>query len=568
MTGSGAAPGPRGNRYDESGELRTTSARWRARRLNPPSPLWGSNGVAFGPDGRLYVAQFLAGQISAVDPATGDVEVVVPMDGPVQSPDDLAFGADGSMYVADLVPGRVWRRTPTGEYTLVSDEVTNPNGIMCVGNRLFVNEMRPGGRLLELFPDGGEPVVLTAGLALGNAMQLGPDGHIYYPHMITAQVWRIPPDGGMPEVVAEDVHEPVAVRFDRGGVLHVLSRGVEGIVTRIDLHGSGTRTLQPSGLTGLDNAAFDDENRMFVSSYAAGGITELHPDGRTREIVRRGFGGPYGVTVDLGGTVHAADHYRLASPAAVDEGEPPGAAPRPGADGVRTRLLLPFAHGITAEGHLLHHTSQFGTVRTYDTVSGAVRERARGLDRPLGIAVGPDGALVVAETGAGRVVALGDECEDGGGPGSVTVLADGLDRPTDVVSDAEGRLYVSEERLGTVLRIGRDGVTAVVAQGLASPQGLAVLDTELFVVEAGPRRLRSVSLVSGASRIEAEDLPVGPPPGVVPRTEPALFADVMPGLARRFAGLAAAPDGTLLLSADGEGTVLRLTRRAEGRTEG
>lgn len=104
----------RPNRYDETGDLRTTSARWRARRLNLPSPLWGSNGVAFGPDGRLYVAQFLAGQISAVDPATGDVDVVVPMDSPVQSPDDLAFGADGSMYIADLVPGRVWRRTPAG----------------------------------------------------------------------------------------------------------------------------------------------------------------------------------------------------------------------------------------------------------------------------------------------------------------------------------------------------------------------------------------------------------------------------------------------------------------------
>lgn len=90
------------------------SVRWVPRRLNPPNPLWGSNGVAFGPDGRLYVAQFLAGQISAVDPATGDVEVVVPMDGPVQSPDDLAFGADGSMYIADLVPGRVWRRSPAG----------------------------------------------------------------------------------------------------------------------------------------------------------------------------------------------------------------------------------------------------------------------------------------------------------------------------------------------------------------------------------------------------------------------------------------------------------------------
>ncbi|TQE37707.1 SMP-30/gluconolactonase/LRE family protein [Streptomyces ipomoeae] len=561
----------RSSRFDGTGDLRTTGSRWEARRLNPPNPLWGSNGVAFGPDGRLYVAQFLAGQISAVDPATGDVEIVVPMDGPVQSPDDLAFGADGSMYIADLVPGRVWRRDPTGEYSLVSDDVRNPNGITCVGDRLFVNEMKPNGRLMELFPDGGDPVVLTEGLAMGNAMQLGPDGHLYYPHMMggrnpleTGQVWRIPPDGGAPEMVADDVHQPVAVRFDQGGVLHMLSRGVEGIVTRIDLHGSGSRTLITSGLKGLDNGAFDAENRMFVSSYSSGGITEIHPDGRTREIVPRGFDGPYGVTVDLGGTVYAADHYRLASPAVTDEGEPVTAGlVESGPGGVTTHLLLPFAHGVTADGGLLHYTSQFGNVQTYDTETGTTRERARGLDRPIGIAVGPDGALVVAETGAGRVVII----EDGDSGGSVTVLAEGLDQPTDVAFDAEGRVHVSEERLGSVLRIDEGGKTAVVADGLGAPQGLAVLDGELFIVETGPRRLRAISLATGEQRIDAEELPVGPPPGVVPRTEPALLASGMPGMARRFAGLAAAPDGTLLLSANGEGTVLRLTPRKGERPE-
>ncbi|CAM5512283.1 hypothetical protein SALBM311S_05750 [Streptomyces alboniger] len=100
--------------FDHTGSHRPTSARWRASRLGPPNPLWGSNGVAFGPDGRLYVAEFLAGRISALDIATGDLDVIVPMDGPVQSPDDLAFGADGSMYIADLVPGRVMVPTPTG----------------------------------------------------------------------------------------------------------------------------------------------------------------------------------------------------------------------------------------------------------------------------------------------------------------------------------------------------------------------------------------------------------------------------------------------------------------------
>ncbi|MFG6199693.1 SMP-30/gluconolactonase/LRE family protein [Nonomuraea sp. JJY05] len=98
--------------------------RRKAELLVRASPLWGSNGMAFGPDGRLYVAQFLAGQISAVDLATGDVEVVVPPDGPLHSPDDLAFDADGAMYVTDLVPGRVWRRDPAGDFVLVTDEIT------------------------------------------------------------------------------------------------------------------------------------------------------------------------------------------------------------------------------------------------------------------------------------------------------------------------------------------------------------------------------------------------------------------------------------------------------------
>ncbi|MFD7896669.1 hypothetical protein [Streptomyces sp. NPDC059743] len=549
------------SRYDGTGHRRAASTRWQVKRLNPPNRLWGSNGVAFGPDGRLYVAQFLAGQISAVDLADGDVEVAVPMDGPVQSPDDLAFGADGSMYIADLVPGRVWRRSPHGEYSLVSDQVKVPNGITCVGDRLFVNEMKMNGRLMELFPDGRDPVVLTEGLALGNAMQLGPDGCLYYPHMISNQVWRLHPDGGTPELVAEDVHEPVAVRFDRGGVLTVLSRGAAGVVTRIDLHGTGSRSVVTSGVVGLDNAAFDAENRMFVSSFASGGVTEMHPDGRIREIVPRGLDGPFGVTVDFAGTVYAADHYRVAGPESPVKGDGSGVGDRSSVGDVTTHALMPFVHGITAEGGLLHLTSQYGEVRTYDPEHGTTRVRASGLSRPMGITVGPDGRLVVAEAGAGRVLAI-DEND------TVTVLADGLEHPVDVAFDAERRCYVSDDRTGVVLRID-NGETTAVAEGLGAPQGLAVLGDELFTVETGPRRLRAISLTTGESRIDAEGLAVGAPPGVTLRAEPALFAHGMPGSPGRFAGLAVSPDGSLLLSADGEGTVLRLSpTRAQGTIAG
>ncbi|MDX8141812.1 hypothetical protein SK854_06820 [Lentzea sp. BCCO 10_0061] len=477
------------------------------------SPFRGTNGIAFGPDGRLHVAEYLSGRISALDLATGEIEVIVPIGSVVQSPDDLAFGADGSMYIADLAPGRVWRRDPLGEYTLVSEEVKAPNGITCVGNRLFVNEMRPGGRLFELFPDGGEPVVLASGLAIGNAMQAGPDGHLYYPHMLTGEVHRISPDGGTPELVADGLHSPVAVRFDREGTLLILSAGVEGEITRISP--TGQRQLITTGVFGLDNAAVDDDNRVYVSSFAGGGIAELHPDGRVRQIVPQGLVGPYGVAVDPGGVVHAADHYRVAGDQAVS-----------------------FTHGVAADRDRLHTTSQYGEVRTDGKV------RARGLRCPLGIAVRDDGVLVVAETGAGRIIAI--DADD-----AVTVLADGFREPVDVAFDAGQRCYVSDEQ--GVHRVD-DGRPVPIAEGLAAPQGLAVRDDELFVVEAGRRRVLAIDLTTGAIRTEAEDLALSPLE-TVPR---ALVVHGMPGCPRGFAGLAVGPDGALHVS--GDGAVLRVPR--------
>ncbi|MEV6157652.1 SMP-30/gluconolactonase/LRE family protein [Nonomuraea sp. NPDC052129] len=518
--------------------------RRKVERLIQARPLWGSNGMAFGPDGRLYVAQFLAGQISAVDLATGDVEVVVPSDGPLQAPDDLAFDTDGAMYVTDLVPGRVWRRDPAGDFVLVTDEITAPNGIACVGTRVFANEMIPGGRLLELSPAGGEPTVLTAGLAMGNAMQLGPDGQLYYPHMLTGEVFRIPLDGGEPELVAADVPDPVAVRFDRGGALLVLSRGASGIVTRVDLAGTGDRSAIVSELNALDNAAFDADNRMFVSSYAHGGVAELMADGRTRQIVPRGLGGPFGVTIDLGGGIHVADHYRLTQPA-----DQQGEADQSGED-VTTTQLLNFVHGVAADGDLLHTTSQYGHVRTYDRRSGTVRTRASGLNRPLGIAVRTNGTLVVAESGAGRVVAIDHDDQ-------VSVLVEGLGRPVDVAVDADQRCYISDERLAAVYHV-EDGLPRLLADGLGTPQGITVNDGTVYVVETTHRRLLAIDLATGDVEIEADSLPVASAAGLT-RPEPDLFIPPgLPGMPRPFAGIAAAADGSLIIAANGDGSVLRV----------
>nr|AXL05786.1 NHL repeat protein [uncultured bacterium]AXL05815.1 NHL repeat protein [uncultured bacterium] len=197
----------------------------------------------------------------------------------------------------------------------------------------------------------------------------------------------------------------------------------------------------------------------------------------------------------------------------------------------------------------------YGDVRTRDLSDGSVRTRVSGLRRPAGLAVRGDGVLVVAEAGAGRVVAI--DADD-----VVTVLAEGLASPVDVAFDGE-QGYVSDEERGAVLRLD-DG--SPVAEGLSAPQGLAVRDGEVLV-ETGRRRLLAIDPGTGGTRVEADDLAVGLPPGVT-RTDPALFSHGMSGVPRQFAGLAVGPDGTPHVSANAQGGVLRIDRSSHDRDPG
>ncbi|MGJ7905359.1 hypothetical protein ACOQFL_02630 [Actinopolyspora sp. H202] len=515
-------------------------------RLNEPSGLRGANGIAFGPDGLLYVAQFLTGRISAVDTESGEVEVVVPPDGPLRTPDDIAFGTDGTMYVTDVAPGRVWRRSPNGEFDLITDAMVAPNGITCLGDRLFVNEMRSGGRLFELFPDGGSPVLLTEGLAYGNAMRFGPDGWLYYPHMMTNEVLRIPPEGGGPEHVVSGPPMPVAVRFDRAGELFVLSCDAAGTITHVDPGTGGTSSLV-TGIPGLDNAAFDPENRMFVSSFARGSISELGERGHARTVVPPGLNGPFGITVAPTGRIYAADHFGLSSVWDSGELDPVD---------VVGGTLPGLPRNVVATGDVLQLVDISGDLHAYDPVDGVSRTRAAGLGELTGIAADPSGRVVLAAPERGQVLAV-DETD------SVTALAEGLEHPVDVALDDHGRCYVSDDRLGRVLRLDEEPV--VVLDGLAMPQGIAVSGGELFVVEVEHRRLRRFDPATGASTVVLHELAVESLPGVS-----GTGSNGQPegsGRPASFVDLVVNEDGSLLLAANGEGSVRLIRIEAEGTAD-
>ncbi|WP_208025910.1 SMP-30/gluconolactonase/LRE family protein [Amycolatopsis acidicola] len=510
---------------------------WSLHRLTPPSRLFGANGLRAGPDGRVYVAQVTGSQISALDLATGELETVSAKGGDIIAPDDVAFDSRGNLYATEVMDGRVSVRGADGRTRVLRDDLPSANGITVHRDRLFVNECRVGGRLLELFPDGGEPRILAENLAMPNAMEAGPDGLLYYPVMGTNEIWRIHPDGGEPERVAAGLGVPDAVKFDAAG--RIVSTQVQtGEVLSIDPR-SGESTVLATVSPGLDNLTFAGD-RLFVSNFT-GQITEILGDGSTSATLPGGLNWPLDLTVDEDGTLCIADgtYFYVV-----------------GEDGLATLGMLfsegypGFIRGVVAHspGEFLVTTSN-GEVTRWRPGSNESEVLARGFDQLYGIAVSPAGSVVVTETGTGRVLGVR--------PGETDELASGLDEPIGVAFAADGTCLVAEAGAGRIVAVTGAGADTVV-DGFETPQGILVREGVLYVVDAGAKALVGVDLESKARHKIADGLPVGAPPGVRPK--PLKGLPPFSGPQGPFAGIAAGPDGTLYVSADADGSVLALRK--------
>jgi sugar lactone lactonase YvrE len=505
-------------------------------RLVPPSRLFGANGLRTGPDGRIYIAQVTGSQISALNVGTGELETVSAKGGDIIAPDDVAFDPKGNLYATEVMDGRVSVRDTAGTTRVLRDDIPSANGITFHNGRLFVGECREGGRLMEFDLTGGAPKVLLENVPSPNAMEVGPDGLLYFPVMGANEIWRINPDGGAPETVATGLGVPDSVKFDADGFI-VSTQVASGQVLRIDPR-TGDQTVLAQLTPGLDNCTIAD-GRLFVSNFT-GEITEILGGGETRTTLPGALNWPLDVAVGADGRVYVADgtYFYVLLPGG--EMQTVGMLFSPGYPG--------FLRGLVASGPgEFTVTTSGGQVARYRPATNECDYLADGFDQLYGVALLP-GAVVAVEQGTGRVLSVDRNSR-------VEVLASGLDTPVGVTVTAEGAVLVSEA--GRVVRVSGDR-TEIVVDGLDRPQGILATDGQLFIVDAGEKTVLAVDLTSGARTTIATGLPIGPPPGVEPK--PLKGMPPFSGPQGPFAGIATGPDGTLYVSADGEGSVLALRR--------
>lgn len=466
-------------------------------------PFRGTNGILFGPDGRLWVASVATPVLAALDPETGEILERLGPDEGVEGPDDLAFGPDGSVFWTDINIGTVGRRSPDGTSKVVADLGPGVNPITFSDDgRLFVSQCFYDDRLFEVDPEGvKEPRLISDDLGPGcglNGMDWGADGMLYGPRWFQGSVVKVDVDSGEYTTVADGFGVPAAVKFDSKGRLHVLD-SMAGEVVRIGENGERevVAHVEPSS---ADNLAFDRDDRLFVSSFGGGWIVEALDAESDRTVVGSGLNMPGGLArVDgaSGPRLYVADFFALR-----------GLDPATGEEVYAAHDIIGFSDigsvmTVAARGDELLLTSWYdNAVKIWNPAANERVAAFDGFARPVdATALGDE--IVVTEYDTGSVIRF-----DPADPENRVAIATGLEEPAGLAVVGED-VYVTDRGAGRVVQVLDDGEIVAppreVAAGLAGPEGLAPCGESLLVVEADGGRLSRVGL-DGKSETLADGL--------------------------------------------------------------
>lgn len=478
------------------------------------SPFHGVHGLRFDPDDNLYAASVIGQSLFKVDVDSGGVETFV---GPPQGmADDIAIAADGTFVWTAIEDGIVYARAPNGDVRKLLEGYKGVNAVAFApdGRRLFLTLVFYGDALYEADLYGGAPPRLIAeGIGGLNAFEVAGDGMIYGPLVFGGRVVRIDPQIGAVATVSDDFVSPGALKLESGGTALVLDDGAE--IKRVDL-ATGATSLLATLPAGADNLALDSGGRVYVSLSETNAIVEVDAEsGDIRYVVDPApLNSPagFGISSESGrDTIYVGDLFGGIKVVDNETGDIQHAA---------VELFQPVHIDVT-DDHVYAVSQVSGTIQRFDRTSFEVLDTWEGFDSPGDVLAAPNGDLIVADTGSGRVLRVT-------GPGeSRRTLDRDLAGPTGLAWAAPDAVYVSETGGGRVLRLGLgDGTVEEIATGLDQPEGLAVGDDgAVIVVEVGAKTLTRIDPADRSRTILARDLPIGLSNG------PSLYRDVGIGAA-------------------------------------
>lgn len=459
----------------------------------------GVHGLRFDKDGNLFAVSVIGQSRFKVDTKTGELTTV---QGPPEGmADDLAFGPDGTVVWTAIEDGILYAQSPGGPVRKLWEGQRGLNAVSFSrdGKRLFVTLVFYGDALYEIDLTGAKPPRLVVDKPGGlNAFELGDDGMIYGPLVFGKRIVRIDPDTGAMTTVSDELEDPGALKLDFKGSAYALNNDVE--LRKIDLK-TGKSVIFATLPAGADNLALDAAGNIFVSLSATNAIVEVNAEtAAIRYVVE-----PAPLTSASGLSVQTQDGKDT-----VYLGDLWGGVKQiDGTTGAMQKhevTVFQPAHVSTTADRMVVVGQVFGVMQLIDRKTFAVLGSWSKLDSPGDALEGPNGTIIVAETGTGRLLRVtGPEVADR------QVIAENLAGPVGLAWAGADAVYVTESTGGRVTRIAlADGAATPVAQGLAQPEGVAVdADGSLVVVEVGAKQIKRIDAQSGEATVIAANLPVG-----------------------------------------------------------
>ncbi|HZQ58283.1 MAG TPA: thioredoxin-like domain-containing protein [Acidimicrobiales bacterium] len=274
---------------------------------------------------------------------------------PLTYPTKVAVDADGRrIAVSDSVNGRVVVCDLAGRVERVYPLLSRPTGVQFDGDRLVVCDSG-SDRVLAIDRASGEQSVLAEGLASPSDVTVLTDGSLLVAEAGRHRLWRI----------------------DATGTEVVAGTGQENLIDTAE----GVALLaQPSGV-----AALPGGGAVFVDAESSA-LRVLTPAGEVVTLVGQGL---FDWGASDGGPASAALQHPL--------GVAVGPAP---ADGLPAVYVADTFNGLVREWRGTAWAADAGTLRTLP---------AAGLEEPAGLAVLPDGRVLVSDGNHHRVVAVGTD---------------------------------------------------------------------------------------------------------------------------------------------------------------
>ena len=374
----------------------------------------GLNGFEFGPDDMLYGPLWFKGQVAKVDVDKAELTVVA--DG-FKIPAAVNFDSKGNLWVVDTALGQLVRVDPKSGAKKVVAQLKPSLDNLAIDDkdRIYVSNMADNG-IQEVDPEtGAAKQVIIGKLALPGGIGVVSDGDKDTIYVADVFAYRTV-DGATGEVSeparmhADGVTLEYPMSATAKGNDVLLSSWFTGTVQVIDRK-TGKTTEMLHGFKAPHDAVRLGDGSILVNELGSKSLLRVSGEhGKDRDVVIGGLEGPVGMAAGSKDTVYVTEAFA-------------------------------------------------GQVSKIET-NGEKSVVAKDLKMPEGIALAPDGMLVVAEVGAKRIIQI-DPAK-----GTVTEIAANLpiglpaapgglptNIPTGVGVGASGTIYFSSDIENAIYKI-------------------------------------------------------------------------------------------------------------------